>query len=185
MSNFKVINDFLHRHTFESLQDYCGYQKFWRVPVGDKEFSALPTPEYIIPFLEQPGHSIILTFIRKAHADFDTDYRIHADGIIAGQKADIASVLYINDPDGVTENGTAFWEHKVHGQRLPENFTEEEFDRLLTEEANDLENWKKLSVVQAVPNRLLVYDANLFHSKHPNHIKEGRRVVLVTFFKKN
>jgi len=100
---------------FTALQDICTNTEFEIVKVGEKEFSIMKTPEDILPYFQIPGHEIILSFIRDAYADFDTDYRIHADNVINGHKTSFASVLYINKPEGVTPNGTAFWEHEKYG----------------------------------------------------------------------
>src|SRR5690606_14328916 len=117
------------------------------------------------------------------HRNFDTDFRIHADGIIMNEKTDLASVLYISESN--TPNGTAFWQHHKHGKSLPADVTEQEFNRLLTEDSNDLSKWKQIGFVQNVPNRLLTYNANHFHSKFPSLIDSGERIVLVTFYKKS
>ncbi len=181
----QIINDHLPGEYFNILQRYCLENEFRIVKMGDKEFSVLETPVEFIPFFNMPGHEIVLTFIRSAYPGFDTDYRIHADNIIDGHKTSFASVLYINNPELVTPNGTAFWEHQTHGHRLNESVTNEEFDRLLSEDANDLSKWEQTAYVVNVPNRLVLYDSQLFHSKHPDQIKSGQRIVLVTFYKKS
>lgn len=180
----QVIDNFLPANMFEALQDICQSTEFKIVNVGGKDFSIMDTPEDLIPFLQIPGHSIILTFIRDAYKGFDNDWRIHADSIISNHMTSLASVLYINDPKGVTPNGTAFWKHKDHGLKLNTDVGAEEFDRLLTDDANDLSNWKSTAVVESEPNRLLTYNSQYFHSKTPNEITEGRRIVLVVFYKK-
>ena len=178
----QTTDNFLPQELFQKLTDYCKQSEFQLINVGEKDFLILPTPPEIINHLQKSGHEIILTFIRKAHKEFDTDFRIHADGIINNQKTDLASVLYISESQ--TPNGTAFWRHHKHGKSLPADATEQEFNRLLTEDANDLEKWKAIGFVQNVPNRLLTYNANNFHSKFPSVIQSGERIVLVTFYKK-
>lgn len=180
----QVTNDFLPEQAFEWIQDYCYSSEFKIVKAGEKEFSVLETPPEILYYFNVPGHEIVLTFIRNAYPSFDNDYRIHADNIINGVKTSFASVLYINKPEGVTPNGTAFWKHKTHGHRLSENVTNEEFDRLINEDANDLEKWEQTAFVSNVPNRLVMYDSQLFHSKTPNEITTGTRIVLVIFYRK-
>lgn len=179
----RVVDNFLSRPIFENLQAYCKNCEFFEQKAGEKVFSVLPVPEAVMPFFELDGYEVIFGFIRRSFKGFDNDYRIHSDRIVQGEKTDMASVFYINEPEGVTRNGTAFWEHEVHGKRLPEGFSDEEFDRLITEDSNDLSKFKKLDFVPSKPNRLLVYDASLFHSKYPNEIEEGERIVLVTFYK--
>lgn len=178
-----IHDNFFEHRTFKVLQQYCK-NEFFIKKAGEKEFLVLPTPENLYPFLEIADHRIILSFIRKAHKDFDTDHRIHCDGTIEGEKTSLASVLYINEKKGVPENGTMFWEHHKWAHRLPSAVGEKEFDRLLLEDANDLSKWEKRDVVHARPNRFLVYDSSLFHSKWPSKIEEGERIILVTFYAK-
>lgn len=134
--------------------------------------------------LQVEGHEMILSFIRKAYKGFDNEIRIHADNIISGSKTSLAAVLYINDPDGVTPNGTSFWKHTDYGYQLPENISNEEFDRLITEDSNNLSKWSKTDFISAIPNRLLLYNSNYFHSKYPAEIEAGERIVAVAFYKK-
>ncbi|HYE68021.1 MAG TPA: DUF6445 family protein, partial [Anaerovoracaceae bacterium] len=150
-----------------------------------KEFSVLETPLEFLPYFQLPGHEIVLTFIRNAYKGFDDKWRIHADNFIDGHKTSFASVLYINNEEGVTPNGTAFWKHHAHGHRLPDDISKAEFDRLLLEDSNELSKWQQTGFIGSVPNRLLVYDSQMFHSKTPNEITEGTRIVLVTFYKKS
>lgn len=180
----KVNDNFLPEDLFQELQDYCNQKEFQEIKVGDKSFLYLPTPEVFIPLLQIPEHQIILSFIRKAHSEFDTDYRIHSDRIINQEQTELACVVYINENEGVTTNGTAFWKHHFYGSELPKESTNEEFNRLLLEDSNDLSKWKLIRFVQSQPNRCLTYKANQFHSKYPNKITEGERIVMVTFYKK-
>jgi hypothetical protein len=96
----------------------------------------------------------------------------------------LASVLYINDSTGVTPNGTAFWEHHKHGYEAPKDVSPEEFDRLILEDSNQNENFTMTDKIMARPNRLLVYNAQFFHSKWPFQINQGERIVCATFYKK-
>ncbi len=179
-----VVDNFLPKETFENLQKYCKENEFSIVTAGEKSFSILDVPPEIIPSLQMDGYDIILTFIRSAHKDFDNEERIHCDGIILDKKTDKAAVLYINNRHGVTKNGTKFYSHKVHGQFLPDDADEAEFNRLITDDAGDKSKWTETHYVKAKPNRLLRYNARYFHGKHPAKIKEGVRVVLVVFYKK-
>src|SRR5690606_23350004 len=101
-----VTDNFFTPENFKFLQEYCK-QDFTIQNVGGKDFSVLPTPQEILPLLNIDGHKLILSFIRSAYKGFDTDARVHADGIILGEKTDYASVIYINNEEGVTPNGTA------------------------------------------------------------------------------
>ena len=178
-----VTDDFFGEETFKALQDYCE-NDFQIVEIGGKEFSVLQTPDALIPLLEVNGYELTFTFIRNAWKDFDTDLRIHADSIINGKKTDIASVHYINPEDGVTKNGTSFWKHVKYGRRLPKDIADEEFDRILQEDSNDDTKWIRESFINSVPNRRVLYDADMFHSKMPSVIEQGVRIVLVCFYSK-
>lgn len=180
----EVKDNFLPKNVFKYLRNYCNENDFKIIDAGDKKFSVLPVPDAILPFLKKEGHEIILTFIRSAWKDFDTDMRAHCDGTISGKKTSLASVLYINNRGEVVPNGTCFYSHEVHGSSFPDNGSEEEFNRLLLEDSNNPDKWTKTSEIYSKPNRLLVYAANLFHGKWPNKIHKGHRIVLVTFYHK-
>lgn len=183
MNKHKITDNFLPKKIFTKLQKHCK-GKFSIVKAGDKKFSILPLPNFVLPFLEIKGYTRIFSFIRSAYKDFDTDYRIHADNIIHGEKVNVASVLYINNSENVTKNGTAFFEHYLHGLELSDCTSNQEFDRLLLEDSNDLSKWKIKDYVESKPNRLLQYNANKFHSKLPKEIEIGTRIVLASFYKK-
>ncbi len=179
----QIHNNFLPEDVFHRLQAYSQQRDFQIVKLGDKEFSILPIPEEVLPFLQIPGHELFLSFLRSANHDFDTDLRIHADNTIEGSKTTFASVLYVNSSDGVSENGTCFWKHKDYGVELPSDITNEEFDRLIVEDSNDISKWERLDKVTSVPNKLVAYKSNLFHSKWPKRINKGERIVLVSFYR--
>lgn len=179
-----VKNKFLPEAAFADLQAYCKESEFEEVKVGDRVFSTLKTPNYLLELLQIPNHDLVLTFIRRANTEYDTSLFVHADNIVNGQKIAIASVLYINETEGITPNGTAFYNHVKYGAQLPDNVTDEEYDRLLTEDANDISKWRQTDIITAYPNRLLKYSANQFHSAWPKVITEGDRIVLVAFYSK-
>lgn len=183
-----VKDNFLPEQAFLDLKMYCEMNQFKIVQAGEKEFSVLDTPRELLEFFRLDGYELVLTFIRSADKDFDTDYRIHADNIINGRKTELASVLYINDSntdeEEVSENGTAFYTHNKYGRWLPEDVTDEEFDRLIKEDSNDLSKWKMTDKISAFPNRSLLYSSNYFHAKYPNKIERGTRKVLVCFYAK-
>ena len=176
--------NFLPEEIFKDLQHYCRKTEFRIQQAGEKQFSVLDVPEHIYPFLELHGHEIIFAFIRNAYKTFDNKERIHCDGIIMGKQTSKAAVLYINNRSGVTRNGTKFYAHKVHGNFFPEDGMEEEFNRLLQEDADDKKKWNETHYVKSKPNRLLRYNSMFFHGKHPAKIKDGTRIVLVVFYAK-
>ena len=179
-----VVDNFLPEDEFKSLQEYCDNNLFEIVSFPEKSFSALKTPDDLYKYLHIDGYNIVLSFVRSAYKGFDTSLWIHADNIIERQRIDIASVFYINNEDGVTPNGTAFWEHYSHGIKLPVDCTDDDFDNILLKDADNRTAWLKKDYISSRPNRMLTYDANYFHSKHPEEITEGIRKVLVTFYTK-
>jgi len=178
-----VTDNVFDKEIFAELQNYCRSNDFKIVKLGNKEYSILDTPNEILPLLQLDGYTLVLSFIRSAYATFDTDLRVHADNIIAGEKIEMAGVLYINDQEGVTKNGTCFWKHHKHGMELPKTISKKEFDTVLTDDANIESKWEKTDIVTSVPNRMLMYKANYFHSKWPKVIEQGERMVLVAFYK--
>lgn len=153
-----ITDNFLPQEVFNRLQQYCNENEFQIVDAGEKQFSVLSVPEDLLNFFKFDGLELCFSFIRSAYNGFDEDIRIHADNIIQGNKTNYACVLYINNAEGVTENGTAFYKHKELGYKLPDDCTNEEFDRLILEDANDESKWEKLDYISSRPNRLLMYD---------------------------
>ncbi len=179
-----IEDNFLSEKSFRGLQDYCKQEfRIERAGAGDqwKEFLVLDTPPDIQSQLWLEDHEIIFSFIRKAHAGFDTDPRIHSDGIIMNKYVDVASVLYINENEGVSRNGTAFYDHAFFGEKLPKDVKPELYNDVL-KDSNVTELWQQTDKVYAKPNRLLSYPANYFHAKFPAKIETGERIVLVTFY---
>jgi|TARA_R110000787_G_scaffold17091_1_gene53937 hypothetical protein len=125
----------------------------------------------------------ILMFIRQAKKSQDVDWRIHNDSIIENQKPDRAVVLFLSKENEDGLNGTAFWSHKDYGDTYDSEGTEE-FNRLLTEDANDLSKWELNTVIGHKQNRLISYPCKYFHSKYPNEF-ENNREVIVMFYKTN
>ena len=157
--------------------------------VGDKSFYVnMPSKEFdknIITALQAIHRSNIdkvLSFIRVATDELDTDWRIHSDRNIMGQRPDRAAVLYMSPRVFDTLHGTAFWSHKTYGNYLSHFVTDEEFDRMITSEANEMDQWQLRSVVGYEQDRLVDYSANYFHSKYPNKAWEDGRIVYVIFY---
>jgi hypothetical protein len=180
----QVLNNFLPKEVFKALQDYVNTNDFQIVNVGEKDFSVLQTPDFVIPYLQINGFEMTLSFIRQAHKDFDVEHRLHADSKINGKVTHLARVLYLNNEGELEPNGTCFWNHSKYGDSLPLETPDEEFNRMLKEDAEDLTKWQKTDIIHARPNRLLTYEANQFHSKWPNKIEKGVRKILVAFYTK-
>jgi len=181
-----IKDDFLDDNLIEFLNTSKG--EFQEIKTPGKSFwvkrLTLPIMDIIKFEIEDlEGHRIepILGFMREAKQGQDQDWRIHNDSIIEGQQPDRACVLFVSEckQDGL--NGTAFWEHKKHGHKL-ENISVEEQNRLLNEDANDLDLWDLKSVIGHKKNRLISYPCNYFHSKYPNEFTDSR-IVFVMFYK--
>lgn len=176
--------DFFPQEIFNELQEYIYGTDFQIICVGNKILSVLKTPEFVMEYLELEGHDLIISFIRESYDGFDNDLNIHADHKIDGKIVSKASVTYLNRPEAITENGTAFYAHKFFGNELPGSVTDEVHDRMLLDEANDITRWQLVSKNKSIPNSNITYSGNLFHSKYPANIDKGLRIVLVAFYSK-
>ena len=161
--------------------------EFQEVTVGDKSFWVkTPNEEFVrlvrrkIQNLESNDIEVIFSFFREAKEGQDNDWRIHNDSIINGQQPDRAAVLYISENNNEGLNGTAFWEHKVFGDKFVSEEAEE-FNRMLIEESNEIRNWELKTVIGHKKNRLISYPCNYFHSKYPNEFIESRKVFVIFY----
>lgn len=185
-----VSDSFLSDQWYSSTKDRLMKSEFTEVIVGDKAFHVqIPTDQFVamvedkISMLEGSKITNILSFFRLATDEIDTDWRIHSDLKINGTQPDRAVVLFMSPPDPDRDlNGTAFWSHIEYGHKLPSGTDDSEFDRMLLEDANDIEMWKLNSVIGHMENRLISYPASYFHSKYPNIAWGGKRIVYVMFY---
>jgi hypothetical protein len=185
-----IEDNFLNEAEYKAVQYDIVSEEFKGVEVGDKVFHVHFSSDAVTQMIERAvsareGSKVknILSFYRVATDTIDTDWRIHSDQKINGQQPLRAVVLYLSpspEPHGLT--GTAFWKHHKYGHKLPENTPNEEFDRALLEDSNDISKWELSSVVGHVPNRLVSYPASYFHSKYPNEAWPDGRVIFVMFY---
>ena len=126
----------------------------------------------------------ILGFFRTSTDVLDTDWRIHSDLNINGQKPDRAIVFFMSPRAEETQElaGTALWEHVDYGHMLPSDTTNEKFDEVLLRDANDLTKWKLNTVIGHKENRCISYPSSYFHSKFPNRSWAEGRIVFVMFY---
>jgi hypothetical protein len=181
-----IEDDFLDADIINSLNN--DKEEFQEVKTPGKSFWVkMPSDKFTelvcskISKIENAVIEPILGFFREAKEGQDNDWRIHNDSIIEGQQPDRAIVLFISKEQDEGLNGTAFWEHWKHGEKL-EDITQEEFDKLLIEDSNDRDKWLLKSVIGHKQNRLLSYPCNYFHSKYPNEFVNSRKV-FVMFYK--
>ena len=179
-----VVDNFLPEKEFIELQEYCNTNEFQIISPPGITLSVLEIPGHLYKYLEVDGYEIILSLIRSAYKGFNDNMNIHADNIIQESKTSIATVLYINDEEGVTDNGTAFWKHNTYGYSIPLDCSPEDFNNMIDVDAKDLSKWVMKDYISSRPNRILMYDADYFHSKYPAEITDGIRKILVTFYKK-
>jgi len=193
-----VTDNFLPKEVFKKLQNFVAKNDFKIIDIGaNRLISVLEAPEFVLNYLNIHGLKIITAFLRESYDGFDNQLNIHADNLMPEKKTSpsgdvyyeqtkvhTAGVLYINNPEEVTPNGTQFFIHEKYHYELPENVSEEEYNRMLKEDAKDEKKWVIESQVHNIPNRFLTYNARLFHDKFPSNIDKGNRVVLVIFYTK-
>jgi len=176
LSDF-LLNSFL-KDDSEFIEQPMKGKSFW-VRVPSEQFV-----KYVIEKIEKIENQKIvnlLSFFREAKKNQDDDWRIHNDSIILGQQPDRAIVLFMESKESAELNGTAFWEHKIHGD-VYNGYGNDDFDKILKEESEKLESWNLKSVVGYKQNRLLSYPCRYFHSKYPKEFNDPRRV-FVMFYK--
>lgn len=173
----KSLIDFLNNEESEFQEVVAGDKSFW-VKVPSEEFVDLVKSK--IEKIEQNEIDVVFSFFREAKENQDNDWRIHNDSIINGQQPDRAAVLFVSENNHEGLNGTAFWKHKIYGDKFPKS-TNEEFDRILLEDSNNLDLWNLHSVVGHEQNRLVSYPCDYFHSKYPNEFKRSRKVFVIFY----
>ena len=184
------IDDFLSKDLLEETKNKLNSEEYVEVETPGKSFwiqeaSSEFTNNVLKKLSEREGVELesILAFFRVSNEEVDTEWRIHSDLKIAGEQPDRAAVLYMSPKEMEELHGTAFWEHKTYGKCLPEGTTDEEYNRMITSEAENLEAWRLSSVSGYEENRLISYPSNYFHSKYPNKSWKSGRQVFVIFYK--
>ena len=185
-----IIDDFIEAKLFKETTKQLKTNKFTEFIAGNKSFY-IQKPNSVfnnyvlnrLKHIENCDLENILSFFRVSTDKLDTTWRIHSDLNIEGQKPDRAVVIYMSPKEIKELHGTALWEHKIYGKKLPKDTTNEEYNRLITAEAENLDMWKLNSVIGYEQNRLISYPANYFHSKYPNKSWEKGRQVFVMFYK--
>ena len=184
------IDDFIDKQLFQEISIELNNNEYVEHKTPGKSFWIQEAHEnfnnYVLQKLEEiEGNKLenILAFFRVSNDIVDTNWRIHSDLNIQGQNPDRALVLYISPRKKEELHGTALWRHNIYGKSLPKNTTDEEFDRLILNESENLKAWTLDSVVGYEGNRAISYPANYFHSKYPNKSWREGRQVFVMFYK--
>ena len=187
-----VLDNFLDDHVLEIQLNKLLDNTFDEYVAGDKSFYAqIPDhefDEYVVNLIQKQERNTIkkiFSFFRVSTDVLDNDWRIHSDLNIMGNRPDRAAVLYISPKTLTKLNGTAFWHHELYGKELPSYVNDEEYDRVLLKDSNDLSKWNLSSVVGYEQNRLVSYPSNYFHSKYPNQSQKSGRIVYVIFYNIN
>ena len=180
-----IKDNFIDKELFELLNK--NLNNFKEVKTPKKSFWVIEPEKSFIKYMvaklsivENCKIKNILAFFRQAKVDQDDDWRIHNDTIINNEQPDRAIVLYMSSDKTEELNGTAFWEHKNHGDTY-ESKSIKEFNKMLKKDANDTSKWNLRSIIGYKANRLISYPCNYFHSKYPNKFKN--RKVFVMFYK--
>ena len=184
------IDDFLPSYILDETIKDLSSQNYEEFKTPGKSFyvqkATQPFINHVIGMLSAIENKIIeniLGFFRVSNDILDTNWRIHSDLNIQGQKPDRALVLYISPREINELHGTALWEHKTYGKSLPDNVTDKEFDRMIIKESENLDMWTLNTVIGYKQNRAISYPANYFHSKYPNKSWKSGREVFVMFYK--
>ena len=184
------VDDFLPSYILDETIKDLSSQDYREIKFPDKSFyvqDASPSFMHHVcgAISEFEGNIVdpILGFFRVSNDILDTNWRIHSDLNIQGEKPDRALVLYISPREIDELHGTALWEHKTYGKALPKDTTNEEYDRMILNEAENLDMWTLNSVIGYEQNRAISYPANYFHSKYPNKSWKSGREVFVMFYK--
>lgn len=190
------IDDVLDSAEFENLKQYCFEDKrFTALEKGDHIYYVANAPQNVIDKIHTEIESIynikiknIVCFLRLASSVFDTDLRIHCDNGNVG--TDFApthgGVFYITYGKNDI-NGTAFWRHNKYGYVCPTDFTDKDIQEKIMCDKEDVTKWNLNTIIGGLPNRLVCYPSQYFHSKYPRvmngiHPKDSR-IVMVVFFK--
>ena len=184
------IDDFLPQYILDETIRDLSSQDYEEIKYPTKSFyvqrPTQPFLKYVVESLEALENNKIepiLGFFRVSNDLLDTEWRIHSDLNIDGQKPDRALVLYISPREVNDLHGTALWRHKTYGKCLPKNTANEEYDRMINNESENLDMWTLDSVIGYNQNRAISYPANYFHSKYPNKSWKSGREVFVMFYK--
>jgi hypothetical protein len=112
----------------------------------------------------------LASYFRRNGPSVDTTPRIHSDRDINGEHPTHGIIYYID----IEEGGTAFYHHSKHGYSLPHGIDQPE------EEYSDESLWKFREIIAGAPNRMIGYEANLFHQRYPT-VSNTERLIWASF----
>ncbi len=116
----------------------------------------------------------LLAYFRQYQRGVDEVTYVHSDEAVA----DYGAILSLGRSG--RENGAfRLWKHKETGLEVPDS----EHRLQLGAEGLDDSKWQVEQHLELLPNRLIIYSARLFHSRHPRlWANEWPRTVGVYFF---
>jgi hypothetical protein len=183
-----IIDDFLDKELLNRVTN--SLKDFKKVITKEKDFWTIKPSDKFVNYMvkrlcyeEDSDIKNILCFFRESKKDQDNDWRIHNDShsAVYSAKPDRALVLFMSDNKSDNLNGTAFWEHNKYGDTFPKDSSEEEANRMLKKDANNLSKWRLKSVIGHKKNRLISYPCEYFHSKYPNEFINSRKVFVMFY----
>lgn len=185
-----ITDNFLNSDMYQYIYNMLLSKDFQHIEIGEKSFwiqnSWVDFDEVVLSKInktEGVKRRNILSFFRLATDKFDTEWNIHADSIIDGERPERALVLYLSPSNMEGLHGTAFWNHKSYGDSLPTDISFENYDEVLLKDCNDMSKWDLHSIVGYKVNRAISYPCSYFHSKYPNLGWADGRMVYVIFYK--
>tara|TARA_R100000664_G_scaffold8968_1_gene14776 strand:- start:4834 stop:5385 length:552 start_codon:yes stop_codon:yes gene_type:complete len=137
---------------------------------GNKIFNVGVIPSYLqIPFYDKIQNDFFskkikptICYFRLSTPDLDNDIRIHTDQ----NHCDYIGIIFLTESNNDID-GTAFWEHPIHGNYLYDKAKPKEIDNIIEYEGKDETMWRLDNVISARENRLIMYKSNMFHSRYP------------------
>ena len=190
-----ILDNALEKKEFLHYQDYLKNTAIYKMVEadGNKKFYITNAPyglqEKITKLIEKILNkkiNIISAFIRKATKFLDTNWAIHSDLYVGQEESPThGAVFYISHKKDEL-NGTALWNHKELGYKMPRDLGQERTMELSDRDYNNLDKWELSSVIGGIENRLVSYPAEFFHSKFPRQAwgttQKDCRIVFALFY---
>ena len=178
----QVYDELLPSSRFEKIKQFADKVEFHEEVYEDDSFTISHSDRLnavlTIALESCLNHTVTLYlgFLRLAAPDIDIKKRIHSDMMMQGR---YACVYYINTGSHV--NGTKFYKHDKYGYKMPMDLSIPEINRVLSDESDKDSMWDEDITINSRPNRLLIYESDLFHAKFPSRCM-SKRIVWVGFF---
>jgi hypothetical protein len=195
-SGVKVADEFLPEHLFAQLRGYAQQLEFGPIvnPGDNTEYPdvSVEVPVWISAWVKSGLAKMMGCYVDQIKVDTQfwrlttkatppAPHGAHNDAIHGGYSA----FYYVNEkPDDVDQAGTSLLSHKQTGlDRQPKD--EGEFN-LWKRDTNKYDAWNIDELIEWIPNRLAIYEADRMHRAEPpggwgDSAQDGR-LVLITFF---